>query len=116
MPRTEITVTALDREGVAQPTVQTSDSANGMFIATNTGRIILEITNTNAGTQTIGIPFGSSATIDGVAPADRVISLATGETKLIGPFPVNYYNQDDRSVYVNPSVDDDLEIRAYSIS
>ena len=115
MARTAIVVTTPDRSGVTQPSTQASDFTNGMYIANNTGRIILEVKNNNAGSQTIAIPFGPNGTVDGVAPADRTVTLAAGATKIIGPFPPSFYNQTDRSVYVNPSVNTDLAIRAYAI-
>ena len=115
MPRTAITVTTPTRAGVTQPSTQASDSTNGMVVQNNTGAIILEVKNNNAGTQTISFPFRASATIDGVTPADKTVSIATGVTKLIGPFPPGYYNQNGADLYVNPSIDTDLAIRAYAV-
>ena len=116
MARTAISVTVPTRAGIAQPATQNSDHTNGMYIPTNNGKIFLEVKNNNASTQTIAFPFKPSATIDGVSPADKSVSITASSTVVIGPFPTAYYNQTDGSVYVNPSVDTDLKIRAYQVS
>lgn len=115
MARTAITVTMLSRAGVVQPATQASDQTNGMQINGNDGRIILEVKNNNAGTQTVGVSFSPSKTVDGVTPADKTVSFTAGQTKVLGPFPPALYNQPGNMVFVNPSVNTDLAIRAYQL-
>lgn len=114
MARTEIPVTTITRSGEDQPSQTDSDNGNGMFFAANNGRIILEVENTDAATQTIGIAL--FVNVDGQAVTDKTMSLDAGDIKLMGPFPAAQYNQDDRSVNVNPSVDTNLKIRAYKLT
>jgi hypothetical protein len=113
MARTAITVTTTTRTGVAQPSQQNSDLTNGMKIDAHDGKVIFELNNTDAATQTVGFAFGQS--IDGSTPADKTVSLTTGQTKIAGPFPTNYYNQADGALYVNPSVNTNIKIRAYKL-
>lgn len=110
MPRTALTVTTITRTGVVQPAQEAGDVANGNSIAGNDGRIFLQITNDDAATQTVTFP--TPGTVDGLAIADLVISLTTGQTKLVGPLTPGTFNQSDGLVHVDPS-DVDLKFRVY---
>ncbi len=112
MPRTALTVTEISRTGVDRPSQAVGDVANGNSIAGNDGRVFLEVTNDDAATQTVTIQ--TPGTIDGLAIADLVVSLAAAAVKLIGPLSPTTFNQSDGLVYVDPS-DADLKFRVYKL-
>lgn len=112
MPRTALTVTTIARTGTVQPSQEVGDVANGNSIAGNDGRILLEVKNDDASSQTVTIP--TPGTIDGLAIADLVVSLTAGQTKLIGPLSPSTFNQSDGLLHVDPS-DADLKFRVYRL-
>jgi hypothetical protein len=114
MARTEIPVTTIDRTGVASPAQTDSDATEGMFIANNNARIIFEIENTDVGPQTVG--FAIFTTVDDEPVDDKVVTIPAGEIRLAGPYPQDFYNQEDNSLYINPSVDANIKFRAYRLS
>ena len=115
MARTEIPVTTISRAGVTQPAQIDSDQSNGMTVPNNNGRIFFEVENTDASPQTVG--FAIAATVDDEPVDDKLITIAAGDIELAGPFPVDLYNQEaDNALYVNPSVDTLLKLRAYRLS
>jgi hypothetical protein len=72
----------------------------------------LEIKNDDAATQTV--TFQTPGTVDGLAVADLVLSLAAAAIKLVGPFSPGTFNQSDGLIYVDPS-DTDLKFRVYRL-
>jgi hypothetical protein len=116
LPRTEIPVTLIDRNGAEPPAQIDSDEGNGMEIKGNSGKTFVEIVSTDAGSQSVG--FAIAETVDGEAATDKTVVVPAGETVYAGPFPARTYNQPgaDRSIYVNPSVDSTLKLRAYKLS
>jgi|SRR6185369_13553486 len=112
--RTDITVTALTRAGVDPPALTDADMTNGMRIPTNNGHVFVEIISSDAAPQTVG--FEIPKEIDGESVGDKTVTIPAGDTRLVGPFPPGDYNQDDGSVYVNPSLDGaTLQFRAYKV-
>lgn len=89
MPRTELTVTDLDRAGVAPPAQLDADATN-KHLMTNNGSTWIEIVSSDAGSQTISIDF--AATVDGVTVGPRVVTIPAGATRLSGPWPTQTYN------------------------
>lgn len=67
----------------------------------NTGKEVLLVENTSAGTVTL--TFVTYATVDGLAVDDLQISVPAGETHLIGPFPTEVYNDANGQAGVNYS-------------
>lgn len=113
MSRTVIPVTDLTRAGVAPPAQTASDSSNGMYVASNNGRVIFEIISTDGSSRNVG--FAIPATPDGQAVADKTVTLSAGGTAICGPYPPIYYNQTDGSLNINPAVNTTLKFRAYRL-
>jgi hypothetical protein len=112
--RTNIPVTQLTRAGVAPPAQTNADMTNGMAIAANSGRILVEIVSTDLGAQSVG--FAIPGLVDGQAVADKTVAVPAGATRLVGPFPPGTYNQDDNSLHLNPSLNGaTLKLRAYKL-
>lgn len=113
MARTEIPVTTIARAGVEPVTQTDSDATNGMLVASNNGRVFVEIESADAGPQ--DVDFLISVLVDGQTVVPRTVTIPAGETRLVGPFPQSDYNQDDRSLYIDPAVDTTLKFRAYML-
>jgi hypothetical protein len=62
-------------------------------------RNFIHVKNGSGGTLTVTIQ--TSVTLDGLAVSDLTVTIANGAEKMIGPFPLQYYNQTDGSVYVD---------------
>lgn len=56
----------------------------------NTGYEFVQVRNASAGVVTVTLDI--RATLDGATVTDPTVSLAAGETKIIGPFPTGLYN------------------------
>jgi len=91
MPRVDVPVTEIVRAGVAPPAETNADVANGHHIS-NDGRVVLLARNSDAG-GAHNVTIQTPGTIDGLAVADRVVSLPLSSSKYIGPFPTGVYNQ-----------------------
>jgi hypothetical protein len=110
--RIEIPVVAVDREGVAQGASTPSNTTRGLYLL-NDGQTVVEVTSSDLATQTVA--FVLPGTVDGSTAEAKEIELAPGETQLAGPFPIEFYNHADDSLFVDPSVDTTLEFRAFSV-
>ena len=118
MPRVEITVTTIDRDGVTQPSLTNGDATNDHFITGGAdGLTILEIVSSDAGAQTVEVVPNPSLTADGLTVSNLSIAVAAGTTVLAGPFRTNTFKQDSsNTLYLNPSVSNTLDFRAYRIT
>lgn len=69
----------------------------------NTGAEVVLVTNGGTGSIVLTQHFGVQATIDGVAPANRDITIAAAGSFLFGPFPPQTWN--DANGFMNLSYD-----------
>ncbi len=98
MARTNITVVEITRDGVAATEVA-GDVTNGNQFD-HGARTFLRARNADVAQQTVTII--TPGTVDGLAIADRVVTIPAGATRYIGPF-TNDYRQSDGKVYVDVS-------------
>lgn len=83
-----LTVQTVDRAGlVGDPTVA---AAGGGDNWANTGAEIFVVKNGGGGS--INVTLDIQSTVDGQAVTDRVVAVAAGVTKFMGPFPTANYN------------------------
>jgi len=113
MARIAIPVSTIIRGGLTPPSQTDADATNDHYIASNDGRIFIEIVSSDASTQTVTVE--TPVTYDSLAVEDLEISIPAGATRLSGPFPMNSFNQSDQSIYLNPSVSTTLKFRAYKL-
>ncbi len=116
MPRSEITVTTINRDGVAPGTQHDADSVANHYIANNDGHIYLEIVSSDGSTQTVTVE--TPIVQDDLQLEDLVISVPAGATRLAGPFAITTFNQegdDANNVFIDPSVSTTLKFRAYRV-
>lgn len=114
---TALTATALSGGtfSVVQPSLVNGDATNDHYFTGNDGFVVVEVVSTDAGTQTVTIPHSPSTRI-GVPITDEVVSVAAGVTRLLGPFNPSQFNQNSSGdVYLNPSVSNTLDFRAYRV-
>jgi hypothetical protein len=109
--RLEIPVLDITRVGVAPAAQVASDHLNGMLVRDNDGRVFVEIISSDPRPQSVG--FAIAETVDGQTVLNKIVSVPAGATRYAGPFPEEFYNQDDDTLLVNPSVDTTLKLRAY---
>jgi len=70
------------------PTFNAAAGGGDEFV--NTGNEFIHVKNGHSGSQDVVIE--TPATVDGLAVADRTVSVPNGEERIIGPFPVATYN------------------------
>lgn len=97
MPRTNITVVEITRDGVA-PTEVAGDATNGNQFD-HGARTFMRVRNADGAAAHI-VTIITPGTVDGLAIADRVVSVPASATRYIGPF-TNDYRQPDGKVYVD---------------
>lgn len=98
--------TGVDLAGVA------ATSGGDAFL--NTGREVLIVTNGDSGSHTATIH--SQKTPDGLALTDRVITVAAGVTKAIGPFPVGLYNDTNNLAQITYSAVTSVTVKVLKVA
>lgn len=98
MARTEVSHQQIVRTGL-EATYAAAHVDGNKF--SNDGRMFLHVKN-GAGAP-ITVTVQTPVTVDDLAVTDQVVTVTNGEERMIGPFPPNIYNQDDRMVYVDYS-------------
>ncbi len=111
MARVALTVQAISRTGLTNPT-QNAANADGNSFA-NTGRQFIRVTNNNASTRTLTIPI--PATYDGQAVTPKTYPILTTQTWEIGPFPTSTYNQTGDVVHLDWSAVTDVTVEVKTL-
>lgn len=104
-----VPVTALTRAGLVDPAATAGDTTNGMTIS-NGGTMFLQVNNTDTVARTFEVDIPGS--IDGIVYPNRTYSLAAGESRKYGPWPVTIYGN---SVFVQVVSSNLLQFRAFSL-
>lgn len=98
MARSALTYQQIDRDGVVPS--YASANADGNSLA-NDGRMFLHVKNGSG--SSINVTVETPGTVDGNAVADKVVAVAAGSEKMIGPYPPDVYNQSDGTMYIDYS-------------
>lgn len=113
MARTQIPVTTITRTGIPPDGGTNANMTDGMYFANN-GRVYVEIVSTDAAPQTV--EFSIPTEVDGQTVPAREVAVPAGATRKAGPWPTGTYNQEDNTVYVDPSINGaTLKIAAYKL-
>jgi hypothetical protein len=108
MPRAALGLQQVVRNGLT-PSYGAANAAGHSL--PNSGKEMIHVkTTTNAIVVTIQTPVA----VDGLAVAERTISIGTSSERMIGPFPPGTYNQADGSVYIDLDVVTGVTIAAIS--
>ena len=118
MPRVQIPVTEIDRDGATQPAVTNGDATNDHYVTGGAdGLTLVEIVSSDGGAQTVEVVPNPSFTADGLTVTNLSIAVAAGTTVFAGPFRTNTFKQNvTNDLYLNPSVSNTLDFRAYRIT
>lgn len=97
--------TSLDYQQIirtgTEVTYEAVDSANGNQFQ-NDGRMFLHVVNATGDNAVVAI--ATPNTVDGLAIADRSVTVTDAEERMIGPFPPNIYNDGNRLVQISYTV------------
>lgn len=115
MARGTITVYDVERSGLT-PLYSTGNTGDGDKFQ-NDGNTFLHVTNAG---ETNTLTISTPGTVDGLAVADRTVTLNTDCSLFIGPFSPAQYNQvgtDDGYVYIsyNDSGDTPPQVGAFRL-
>lgn len=83
-----LTVQEYDRDGL-HPDYATCSAGGDTFA--NNGDTIIHVKNAQ-GAATATVTIKTQATVDGLAVADKAVTLPATEDAIIGPFPPSIYN------------------------
>jgi hypothetical protein len=100
---TALTVTLITRSGVDEDTPMAAADAAGNNWPT-TGTEWLRIKNADA-SLTCNVTLAISQTVDGQPVTGRVVAIAHGHTKCIGPFPSPAYPDANNPAKMNVTYD-----------
>jgi hypothetical protein len=116
MARTALTPTSVVYTGVAQPNTTAAIADGHKFV--NGGNVWLEVANASGGDLTLTVQ--TQATYLGFAVADHTVTIATGTTKLVGPFSTSVFNvgsgADEGMTYVDYSTTTSVTVRCYKLT
>lgn len=91
---TTLTVTTIDRDGVAMDFTVNATAADKFL---NDGKTLLAVVNTDGSPHTVNV--AGATTLDGLTIGPRTIVVAAGAYVYAGPFPMSRHN--DADGYVN---------------
>ena len=74
----------------------------------NGGKDLLIVEHTNGAGSSVTLTITTTIAVDDEAVADKTISIGPGELHILGPFPINYYN--DGNGEVNLAWSDETDI------
>jgi hypothetical protein len=83
-----LTVTTVSRAGAVLSGVAATATTGDAF--PNTGKEFLVVNNGSG--ASIDVALKVRKTVDGQAVADRTVAVAAGAVRIIGPFPLDQYN------------------------
>jgi len=103
------TITKLARSRAANPATFAAAAGGGDEFV-NTGKELLLVNHTNGGGSAVTLTITTSATVDGLAVADRTVSIGAGEFHVLGPFETSQYNDANGKVQLGWSSATDIEV------
>ncbi len=106
-----LTALSISRDGVA---VSGAAAAVGGDKFGNNGSQMLYVNNASVGS--VNVTLATSQTVDGQAVADRVVAVAAGAAKMIGPFKPSQYNDVDGFVQVTYSAVTTVTVAVYKFT
>lgn len=105
-----LTVNEIVRGSILQSLVN-CDAAGDHMPNTNVEFLIVKNADTVQHTLTFDIVF----TVDGQAVADKTLNIAAGETRMVGPFPANWYNDANAQVKITYDAVTGMTIGAFKL-
>lgn len=119
MPRTALTVQTTARTGLVA-TYTAASVANGHEFINSSEKVVLHVKNAGGGATVITIK--TPGTVDGLAIADKTVTVSAGTEAFIGPFDNDDYGQDGAGsgtgatdVYIDLDVDTSVTLAAIKL-
>lgn len=109
MARAAKTVETTSRSGLAA-TYTAANATDGHYFNNPNQNAIVHVKNDNAGA--VAVTFITSQTIDGLAVADRTVSVAAGAEAFIGPFNNTAYGNAE-GVYIDFDIDSSITFAVF---
>lgn len=104
MARADLTVQQIDRStGIVPAYTAAQAPGSGSNAFANDGRTHIHIKNGSGSAMTA--TFQTPGSVNGLAIADLVVTVAAGAEKKVGPFEPGLFNQSDGKVYVDWSLE-----------
>jgi hypothetical protein len=91
MPRTALSIVDSSKAGTVLPAAVAADVANGNSVTSDGKSYVIIATNSGVTLRTITIT--PTATVDGLVPAARTVTLASGVVKVLGPYDTASYSE-----------------------
>jgi hypothetical protein len=111
MAVTPLAVTSLTRAGIVDALA--AANVDGHTIDNSAERMWIEVLNGSG--ASINVTIDVVVSVDGLSVTDRVVAIAAGVRKKIGPFLSNIYNDGNGDILVTFSAVTDVTIGAFSI-
>lgn len=116
MARQDLTTEVITDTGNTNPTFDALHADGQMFV--NSGEEFIIVKNGNAGTVVITIT--TPQTVNGLAVAERTVSILTMEDGYIGRFSKNLYDQlsgsDAGKVYIDGDIQSSITLMVFRVA
>lgn len=113
MPRVQIPITQIVKEGTVPPAQVNADAANDHYVAGLDSRTFIEVVSSDAAPQTVTVVTPGAP--GGLAIADLVVTVPAGATRYIGPLSPELFDQGDNTANIDVAVSTTLKFRGYRI-
>lgn len=107
MATVALTVQQVSRSGLDVTANKTTVVTANTYTFQNDGRTKLYVKNATGSTCVVTV--ATPNTVDGLAVADRTVSVATAKEFFIGPYPPEIYNDDNGNVLLTFDQPVDIE-------
>lgn len=109
----KLTVLDCSREGAVLGLAGAAAASAGGDEWPNTGREVLIVTNTDADPHDVSVAV--QAEPDGKEVTERLVTVAAGTSKVLGPYPVNEYSDSDGLGQITYSAVTGMKVQAVKI-
>lgn len=122
MAETALTVGSVSETELDVTTLENADTSNNNSAANLNGDVMLLLDNPGASTATVTVTAQTtSKNVSGYGPmtkADKVVTLTTGQTKLVGPFPAKTWNDGNGNLIITAGGAGaaDVDLKAFRIA
>ncbi len=115
MAYTDLTPQVITKDGIV-PAFASAAAAGNMW--KNTGKEYIQVINASG--SSINVTVTTPATVVGLAIEDKVVAVAAGVEKKLGPYEPGYFNQpvgatDAGKIYVDYSVETSITVGVFRI-
>jgi hypothetical protein len=100
--------------GVEPTVIEGMNTADTQLIANKSGNVLLRVSNGSG--EATEVTIVTPGTVNGNAIADKVVSVAAGKTKEIGPFAPSTYNNTKKNLEVKFSKTTSIKLEVAEIT